>query len=66
MTIDLDNPSIAGADRASLLTHIIFALHRSAIRDVYVAGTPVIENGSHRDQEEIIRRFTAVQARLWK
>jgi formimidoylglutamate deiminase len=65
ITIDLDDPSIAGADRASLLTQIVFALPRSAIRDVYVAGKPVIENALHRDQEEIIRRFTVVQERLW-
>jgi formimidoylglutamate deiminase len=66
ITIDLDDPSIAGADAGSLLTHIVFALPRSAVRDVYVAGKPVIENGWHRDQEEIVRRFTVVQERLWK
>jgi formimidoylglutamate deiminase len=66
ITIDLDDPSIAGADRNSLMTHIVFALPRSAIRDVYVAGKPVIQDGLHRDQEEIVRRFTALQRRLWQ
>ncbi len=66
ISIDLDHPSIAGVDRASLLTHIVFALPHSAIRDVYVAGKPVIENGTHPDQEEIIARFIALQQRLWK
>jgi formimidoylglutamate deiminase len=66
IAIDLDDPSLAGADSNSLLTHVIFALARSAIRDVYVAGKPVIQNGFHREQEEIIRRFTALQKRLWQ
>ncbi len=65
VTIDLDDPSIAGADRESLLTHIVFALHRTAIRDVYVAGQAVIENRRHKHQDEIVRRFATLQKRLW-
>lgn len=65
ITIDLDDPTIAGADSDSLLAHVVFALPRSAIRDVYVAGKRVAQDGTHRDQEEIIRRFTDFQKRIW-
>jgi formimidoylglutamate deiminase len=63
--IDLADPSVAGADRHSLLSHIIFAAQRSAIREVYVAGEEVITNGRHKDQEKIVEHFIAVQRRIW-
>jgi formimidoylglutamate deiminase len=64
-TIDLTDPSVASADRDSLLSHIIFATQRSAIREVYVAGREVITDGRHQDQEQIIEHFIAVQRRIW-
>jgi formimidoylglutamate deiminase len=64
-TIDLDDFSIAGADRDSLLSHIVFSAERTAIRDIYIAGERVIEDGHHPLQEEIVRRFQDVQRRLW-
>jgi formimidoylglutamate deiminase len=64
-TIDLAHPSIAGADSDSLLSHIIFATQKSAIREVYVAGREVMADGRHNDQEQIIERFVAVQRRVW-
>jgi len=57
--------SIAGADRASLLSNVVFAGGRTAIRDVFVGGRAVIEDGQHRLREEIVRDFTDVQRRLW-
>ncbi len=41
-TVDLSDLSIAGADQSSLLSHIVFAGEKSAIRDVYVNGQAVI------------------------
>lgn len=64
-TVDLDDPSIAGADRASLLSHILFGAQRTAIRDVFVGGRQVIRDGRHPLQEGIVRRFIEVQNRLW-
>ncbi|HYK62950.1 MAG TPA: hypothetical protein VEV85_26165, partial [Bryobacteraceae bacterium] len=57
--------SVAGADRNSLLSHIVFSAERTAIRDVYVAGEPLLEDGHHPLHEEIVRRFQDVQRRLW-
>jgi len=64
-TVDLNDPSVAGADAGSLLSHIVFSLERTAIRDVIVSGKPVVQNGRHRLQEEIVLAFTALQQRIW-
>ena len=64
-TVDLNDPSIAGAGEDSLLSHIVFAAGRSAIRDVFVAGRPVIQDSRHPLQDEIVAQFAAVQRRLW-
>jgi formimidoylglutamate deiminase len=40
--LDLDDPSIAGAGPDDLLPVAVFAGARSAFRDLYVAGEPVI------------------------
>jgi formimidoylglutamate deiminase len=64
-TLDLDDLSIAGADEASLLTHIVFAGERTAIRDVYVGGRPVLQDGRHPLHDEIVSRFRKVQRELW-
>ena len=57
-TVDLDDPSIAGSSPEDLLANIVFSLSRTAVRDVFVAGKQLIENGRHRDQVEIIRKFS--------
>ena len=44
-TVDLNDPSIAGASVADLLTNIVFSLSRTAVRDVVVAGKRIVENG---------------------
>jgi len=64
-TVDLNDPSLAGASEDDLLTHIVFSLSRTAIRDVVVGGKRIVENGRHAQQEEIVERFKALQKRLW-
>jgi formimidoylglutamate deiminase len=63
-TVDLNDVSVAGADRESLLSHIVFALERTAVRGVFVDGKPVIEEGRHASQEQIIQEFGKLQRRL--
>jgi formimidoylglutamate deiminase len=65
-TVDLNDCSVAGADRASLLAHIVFSLERTAVRDVFVSGQCVIRDGNHPLQDEIISAFGDVQRELWK
>jgi formimidoylglutamate deiminase len=64
-TVDLNDPSIAGATEESLLTHIVFSLERTAIRDVCVGGQFVVRDGWHALGEEIVEEFVAVQRNLW-
>ena len=64
-TVDLDDPSIAGASSDDLLSAIVFSLSRTAIRDVVVDGKRIVEDGRHAQQEDIVERFKALQKKLW-
>jgi len=64
-TVDLSDPSIAGANASSLLNHIVFSGEKTAIRDVAVGGEFVVRDRRHRKQDEIVRNFDAVQKTLW-
>ena len=64
-TVDLDDPSIAGASQNDLLPGIVFTLSRAAVREVVVAGKPVVSEGRHLIQEEVVERFNDLQKKLW-
>ena len=64
-TVDLNDPSLAGASEGDLLSHIVFSLSRTAVKDVVVNGKRIVEDGKHAHQEEIVKRFKALQKRLW-
>ncbi len=68
-TVDLDDPSVAGAGGALLnnvlLNNVVFSLERTAIREVAVGGELVVRDGRHALQEEIIRQFADVQREVW-
>ncbi len=64
-TVDLNDPSIAGASSDDLLSAIVFSLSRTAIRDVVVGGKRIVEDGRHAQQEDIVERFKALQKKLW-
>lgn len=64
-TVDLNDPSLAGAGEDDLLTHIVFSLSKTAVKDVVVAGKRIVEDGKHAQQEEIVERFKALQKKLW-
>lgn len=64
-TVNLFDPCIAGADAGSLLAHIVFALERRAIRDVWVGARQRIAAGRHVNHGPIVGRFVDVQKRLW-
>lgn len=60
-TVDLDDPSIAGASTENLLANIVFSLQRTAIRDVVVAGKRIVADGRHAQQEGIVTSFCQIQ-----
>jgi len=64
-TVDLNDPSLAGAAEDNLLSHIVFSLSRTAVKDVVVNGKRIVQDGKHALQEEIVERFKALQKRLW-
>ncbi len=64
-TVDLNDPSLAGAGEDDLLTHIVFSLSKTAVKDVVVAGKRIVEDGKHAQQEEIVERFKVLQKKLW-
>ena len=65
-TVDLDDPSIAGASENDLLSSIVFSLSRAAVREVFVAGEQIVSEGRHAEQEEIVTRFSKLQEKLWR
>jgi len=42
----------------------VFALSKSAIRDVAVGGRMILVDGDHREREEICARYRQVQGRF--
>ncbi|MBC7910132.1 MAG: formimidoylglutamate deiminase, partial [Pyrinomonadaceae bacterium] len=64
-TVALDDASIAGASPDDLLSSIVFSLARTAMREVFVGGKRLVEDGRHRSQEGIVEKFSALQGRLW-
>ncbi len=64
-TVDLDDPAIAGASADDLLAAILFSASRAAVREVVVGGKPVVSEGRHLIQEEVVERFAELQKKLW-
>jgi formimidoylglutamate deiminase len=64
-TVDLNDPSIAGASHDDLLSSIVFSLARTAIKDVVIGGRVVVEDGRHANQDDIVERFRRLQKKLW-
>jgi formimidoylglutamate deiminase len=64
-TVDLDDPSIAGASEDDLLANIVFSVSRTAVRDVVVGGKRIVSEGRHKNQDEIVESFSRLQTKLW-
>jgi formimidoylglutamate deiminase len=64
-TVDLNDPTITGASKDDLLASIVFSASRAAVREVFVGGKPIVSEGQHLIQEEVIERFNELQKRLW-
>lgn len=56
-SINLNDVSIAGISSEELLSMVVFALERVAVRDVVVNGRVVIQDGRHAQAEEIVARY---------
>src|SRR5260370_36250637 len=66
VSIDLDDPSVAGGEPDALLEQLLFSVERTAVREVFVQGRVIVQEGRHRHQTEIVRKFAEGQKRLWR
>ena len=64
-TVNVSDPSIAGATEDDLIANAVFSLSRTAIKDVVVAGKRIVEDGRHAQQQDIVERFQKLQKKLW-
>ncbi len=64
-TLDVNDPSLASVDQESLVAQIVFSAERTAVRDVFVNGRVIVQDGHHPLEHEIVRKFGEVQRRLW-
>ena len=65
-TVDLNDVSIAGHSAEDLLPIIVFALNRSAIRDVVVNGRFILRDQKHVLQDEIVSRYQETHHKVWQ
>lgn len=65
-TVNVFDPSIAGADPGTLLANVVFSLERRAIRDVWIGARQRIAGGRHSNQGLIVGRFVELQERHWR
>ena len=65
VTLDLNDPSIAGHSAEDLLPMLVFGLNRSAIKDVFVGGRQILYDGKHPLEEEIVAKYREVHKKVW-
>jgi formimidoylglutamate deiminase len=66
VVLDAADPALRGASPASLPETILAAGSPRLVRDVYVQGRRVVEEGRHARQEEILGELDLLQRRLWR
>jgi len=60
IAVDLDDPSVAGANREDLMANVAFSMERTAIRETWVRGEPL-----RLDFAGALPAFRAAMRRLW-
>jgi formimidoylglutamate deiminase len=58
LTVGLEHPTLAGARLDALSAHLAFGATPAAVRDVYVQGKRIVENGTHVLAEQSGREFS--------
>lgn len=66
LIVDLDDPSIAGVAADDLVAAVVFSLERTAIREVWVAGEPIVRDGRTGQEERVLSDYRAAIGRLWE
>ena len=64
VVLDPDHPALIGRAQDDMLDAWIFSGGNACVKDVYVAGSPVITDRHHAREAEIEQRFRAAVKRL--
>jgi len=64
IVLDDEAPLLAGRNVADVVDTWIFAGNANLVRDVVVAGEPVVRDSRHRDEERIAARYRETVERL--
>ncbi len=64
VVLDDNHPRLYGRTADDLLDSWIFSGNENLVRDVYVGGNKVIDNGHHANEEEIARNYRATLDQL--
>ena len=64
VALDVDHPRLYGRSDDELLDSWIFSGNDNLVRDVYIGGRKLIDNGHHADEDEITRNYRATLERL--
>jgi len=65
VVLDTHVPGLLGVPPTHTLDALVFATNGAAVREAYVAGMQVLDNGRHAHQDRIARRFTDTMQELW-
>jgi formimidoylglutamate deiminase len=65
LVLDMQTPGLLGVPGSHVMDALVFATQTPAIRDVYVAGRPVVIGGRHVAQAAVADRFASTMQALW-
>jgi formimidoylglutamate deiminase len=64
IALDHDHPRLYGRNADDLIDSWIFSGNENLVRDVYIGGARLIENGHHTNEDEIARNYRATLDQL--
>lgn len=64
VVLDEEHPALAGRDGPEVLDSWVFSGTESPVRDVFVGGVQVVQDGRHLREEEVLRAFRTVAKSL--
>lgn len=65
VVLDAEHPRLIGHQPDTALDAFVFGAGPSAVRDVWVGGKHLIEDGHHRSEDEIRAAFARTMRKLW-
>ena len=64
VALDGAHPDLIGREGDTALDTWVFALDDRLVRDVWAAGRHMVQNGAHKDRDEIVAGYRATMTRL--